>query len=103
MKSRYSVSWRIKGSTWQAQGQLWAPLQVAAHKVVLADAHFQGGGAGIVHGGGAVLLGQRQHTQNATHCRLSVLVMHPAAKGSDLQSGFARAAQQVERARRCLL
>src|ERR1039457_626752 len=41
----------------QAQRQLGAPLQVAAHKAVIADAHLQGSGASFLDAGGAVLLG----------------------------------------------
>ena len=70
MRSRYSVSWRIRGSTWRRlSGSCGLPLQVAAHEAVLAGAHFQGGGAGIIDRGGAVLLGQRQHAENAAHGR----------------------------------
>src|ERR1700694_1006992 len=41
----------------QAQQHLWVPLQIAAHKSVIADARFQGDGAGLLDTGGAVLLG----------------------------------------------
>src|ERR1017187_7619828 len=41
----------------QAQRRLGAPLQVAAHKAVIADAHLQGSGASFLDTGGAVLLG----------------------------------------------
>src|SRR6266436_1883880 len=75
----------------QTQWQFWITLQVAAHKVVIADAHFQSCGAGIVNGCGAVLLGQRQHAQDAAYRNLAVLVVHPTAERPDVQSGFASA------------
>ena len=74
MKSRYIgelADQRIDLA--QAQRQLRMPLQIAAHEAVLAGAHFQSGGAGIVDAGGAVLLGQRQHALNAAHRGLAVL------------------------------
>jgi len=40
----------------QAQRHLWVPLQIAAHESVIADARFQGDGAGLLDAGGAVLL-----------------------------------------------
>jgi len=53
------------------------------NKAVVANADFQGGGAGIVNTGGAILLGQRQHTQNAAHGGLASLVEHPPAERAD--------------------
>ncbi len=79
------------------------PLQIAAHKAVIADADFQSRGASIIDGGGAVLLGQRQHAQDAAHGSLSVGLMHAAAKRADLRAGSVGAAQQLQRAQRRLL
>src|SRR5664279_2467112 len=87
----------------QAQRHLWVPLQVAAHKAVIADAHFQGGGASLLDAGGAVLLGQRQHSLNPAHHGLSVLAVHPTAERTDLRSGPVGATQQCQRAQRRLL
>src|SRR6202051_4269793 len=84
----------------QAQRHLRVALQVAAHKTVIADAHFQGGGTGPLDAGSAVLLYQRQHALNSAHHGFSVLAVHPAAKRSDLRSSLVGAAQQGERAQR---
>src|ERR1700693_2524013 len=61
----------------QAQRQLRTPLQIAADKrVVIANAHFQGHGTGLLNHRWAVLLGQRQHALNAAHCDLPLLAIH---------------------------
>jgi hypothetical protein len=43
------------------------PLEITADETVLEHFHLQGGGAGVVHAGGAELLGQREHAQDAAH------------------------------------
>lgn len=42
-------------------------VQVSAHKAVIEDADFQGGGAGRLDTGGAVLLGQRLSALSPAH------------------------------------
>src|SRR4029434_6502093 len=67
----------------QAQRQLRMSLQVEAHEAVLAGAHFQSDGAGIVNAGGTVFLGQRQHALNTAHRGLAVLAVHAATERAD--------------------
>jgi hypothetical protein len=86
----------------QAQRHLGSALQIAPHKTVLPDAHFQGRRAGVLHAGDAVLLDQRQHAQNAAHAGLAILAVHRTAEGSDLGSGSIGPRQQLQDAPRCL-
>src|SRR2546426_10482853 len=101
MKSRYSVSWRIRGSHLpQAQRELGVPLQVAAHKVVIGNADFQGGGAGLVNTGGAIFFWQRPNPENAGHGGLALRVGDLRAERPDLRSSFSGAVEQVQRTQR---
>jgi hypothetical protein len=75
-------------------GQRSAPV-ITAHEVVLAGPNFERGGAGVVHSRHAVLFAQRQDTHNASHRRVALDLVHAAAEGADLRSGFIGAVQQL--------
>src|SRR5947207_16022623 len=78
-------------------------FQVAAHEAIFTGAYLERGGACLVGAGGAVFLGQRQHTQNAAHRGLTLLAVHAAAQRADLRTGLISAPQQLLRAHRCML
>ena len=79
----------------QAQRQLRIAFQVAAHEAVFARARFQRHGASVIGGSDAVLLGQRQHTQDAAHRNWSLALVQGLAQRADVRSGLVRAAQQL--------
>ena len=68
----------------QAQRQLRIAFQVAAHEAVLARARFQRHGASVIGGSNAVLLGQRQHAQDAAHRNSSLALVHGLAQRADV-------------------
>jgi len=66
---------------------LGVPLEIAANEAVFVHAQFEGGGAGIVDGRGAVLLGQGQSALDAANGGLSLLAMHGMTERADMASG----------------
>jgi hypothetical protein len=70
----------------QMQGQLRTALQVAAYEVVFGRACFQGHGAGVLGRGDAILLGHREHAQDAAHRDFPMLAMQVLAEGADVLS-----------------
>ena len=68
----------------QIQRQLRTTLQVAAYEVVFGRACFQGHGAGVLGGGDAILLGHREHAQNAAHGDFPMVTMQVLAEGADV-------------------
>ena len=64
----------------QGEWQLRAALEVAAHKVILVDAHFQRRGTGIINHYRSELLSQRKHSQDASYTDLSLALMNGLAE-----------------------
>src|SRR5688572_16511342 len=87
----------------QAQRQLAISFQVTTDEAVGIDAAFQGQGAGIIYRSRAVLLGQREQTENAAYGCLSLRAMQGLAQGSEVRPGDFGAAQQLLGSERCLL
>src|SRR6266849_4897249 len=78
----------------QVQRQLRTAFQVAAHEVIFRRAGFQGHGAGVLRGRDAVLLGHREHAQNAAHRDFSVMAMQALAKSADVLARLFATRQQ---------
>ena len=77
----------------QAEGKLRLALEIATHKVVLVNSHFQRRRAGIIDHCRAELLSQRKHTQDAPHTDLSLAPVDRLAKGADVYASVAGARQ----------
>ncbi len=89
MRSRYSVSWRISGSTWRrAQRQLRVAFQIAAHEVVFAGAGFQRGGAGSSVDATPYFLARTSTPRMRRTATSPMLAMHGLAQRADVRSGF---------------
>ena len=58
-------------------------------------AGFQSHGAGILGGSSAVVLGEGQHTEDATHRKLAQIAMHGLAQRADMRSSFFGAVEQL--------
>jgi hypothetical protein len=64
----------------EMQRQLRTVFQVAAHEMVFRRACFQGHGAGVLRGRYAILLGHREHAQDAAHRDFPVIAMQALAE-----------------------
>jgi hypothetical protein len=69
------------------QGKLWGPFEIATNEAEFVHAHFQRGRAGILDRGGAELLGQREHAQDATNADFSELAINKVAECADVRAG----------------
>ena len=72
-----------------AQRELGVALQVAAHKAIVLYAEIESRGAGIVDGGHAVFLGQRDHSQNAADAELGFVAKNRLAELTDVGAALA--------------
>ena len=78
-----------------AQRELGVALQIAAHKAVGLHPEVESRGAGIVNGGHAVFLGQRDNSQNAADAELGFIAIDRLAKLADVGTGLGGAGEQV--------
>ena len=99
MKAQFEFA----GNLPQAQPQLRGALQVAAHEAIFRDTDFQSRGAGVIDGRYAVLLGQREHAQNAAHRRLTVKLKHGLAERADLSARSGGSLEKLLRSQRSSL
>ena len=103
MRSRYRVSWRMRGSTWRKPVELRAGVPASGGRSgrVGRDADFQRGGAGVVGERGAVLAGQASTPRMRRTATSPVASVHGSAERADVRPGLVAARQQLRvRARR---
>ena len=79
----------------QAQRCLRAALQIAPHEAVLGHTQFQCRCAGLVAGRATVLLGLREHAQDAADANLGLSLVDSLTEGADGRAGLVSPRQQL--------
>ena len=88
----------MSGSIWRSvSGGARPALEVAADEAVGRDAELERGLRGVVDGGGAVLLREREHAEDAPHAVGAVARVDLAAERADVRAGVSRAGEQLQR------
>src|SRR3954452_24795548 len=76
-------------------------FEIAPHEMVGAGTGFQSDGASLIGRSDAVLLGQREYTQNAADSSLAFRSVHGLAQRANLRSGYFGSQQQLFGRERC--
>src|SRR6201987_6202733 len=78
----------------QTEGGLRPTLKIATHETIFVHAHLQGSGTSFIDGRGAVVLGQREHAQDAVHALCALLALYKEADCADMGPRAAGSAEQ---------
>jgi hypothetical protein len=72
-------------------------LEEAAHEAVGGELELQGCGAGLVDGGGPMLLDQGEHAQDAPHTGFAFPTVDGLAQGPHVVAGAAGSGEELQR------